>query len=111
VGVVVIAGVVGWLRPAAPAGAAAVSGSDAEPVPGVAQVQLVLLQRCALCHGPTLQMKNVRLDSLEGLRQHAQGVYQQVVVTRVMPMNNATQITDDERALIGRWFTGGAKMQ
>jgi len=25
-----------------------------------------------------------------------------------MPMNNATQITDAERALIGRWFTAGA---
>jgi uncharacterized membrane protein len=26
------------------------------------------------------------------------------VVTRQMPMNNATGITDDERALIKRWF-------
>jgi uncharacterized membrane protein len=25
-----------------------------------------------------------------------------------MPLNNATQITDAERALIGRWFNGGA---
>jgi len=27
----------------------------------------------------------------------------------VMPMNNATQITDQERSLIKRWFEGGAK--
>jgi uncharacterized membrane protein len=35
-------------------------------------------------------------------------VYQQAVVTRIMPMNNATGITEVERALIGQWFRGGA---
>jgi uncharacterized membrane protein len=35
-------------------------------------------------------------------------VYQQVVVTRLMPMNNATGITEAERSLIGRWFLAGA---
>ncbi|MEY4732547.1 MAG: hypothetical protein RLZZ464_613, partial [Pseudomonadota bacterium] len=61
-------------------------------------------------HGEQVQMKNVRLDSPELIKQHAQNVYQQVVVTKQMPMNNATQITDDERALIGRWFQAGAKV-
>jgi uncharacterized membrane protein len=56
-------------------------------------------------------MKNVRLDSPEGLKQHALGVYQQVVVLRQMPMNNATAITEDERLLIKRWFEGGATVQ
>jgi uncharacterized membrane protein len=54
-------------------------------------------------------MKNIRLDSADTLRQHAQNVYQQVVVTRQMPMNNATGITEAERATIGRWFQAGAK--
>jgi uncharacterized membrane protein len=36
------------------------------------------------------------------------GVYQQVVVLKAMPLNNATQITDAERALIKRWFEAGA---
>jgi uncharacterized membrane protein len=56
-------------------------------------------------------MKNVRLDSPEGVAQHAQAMYQQVVVTKIMPMNNATQITDAERALIKQWFEGGAKIK
>jgi uncharacterized membrane protein len=30
------------------------------------------------------------------------------VVQKLMPMNNSTQITDAERALIGRWFEAGA---
>jgi len=62
-----------------------------------------------MCHGATVQMKNVRLDSPELLAQHAQNVYQQVVVTKIMPMNNATGITDEERTLISRWFQAGAK--
>jgi uncharacterized membrane protein len=107
VGVLVIAGVIAWLQPA-PRPAAA-SAPAAAPVPTLAQVQQVMEQRCLMCHGEQVQMKNVRLDSPDSLRQHAQGIYQQVVVTRLMPMNNATQITDAERELIGRWFLAGAK--
>jgi uncharacterized membrane protein len=34
-----------------------------------------------------------------------------VVLQRLMPLNNATGITEDERALIGRWFAAGASAQ
>ena len=114
VGVALIVLVIVWMRPAPRPAAAAPSADSAAvaaAVPGVAEVQQVLQQRCVLCHSAANQMKNVRLDSVDGLRQHAQGVYQQVVVTRLMPMNNATQITDAERDLIARWFIAGAKMQ
>ena len=56
-------------------------------------------------------MKNVRLDSTEGVASHAQAIYQQVVVSKIMPMNNATNITDAERDVIKRWFEGGAKTE
>ena len=102
VGVAVILGVIAWLRPDASAAAAA------PKVAGYSDVQKVLEQRCYLCHGAQLQMKNVRLDSPESLKLHAQAVYQQAVVAKAMPMNNATGITDAERALIGAWFLGGA---
>ncbi|MEY2683431.1 MAG: hypothetical protein RJA09_575, partial [Pseudomonadota bacterium] len=36
---------------------------------------------------------------------------QQVVVARTMPMNNATGITEAERALIAQWFKAGAPVQ
>jgi uncharacterized membrane protein len=64
-----------------------------------------------MCHGPQVQMKNVRLDSPAALQQHAQAVYQQAVVTKIMPMNNATGITDAERAMIKQWFESGASTQ
>jgi len=80
-------------------------------VPTVAEVLAVVEQRCAMCHGAQVQMKNVRLDSPALLKQHGQAVYQQAVLTRVMPMNNSTGITEVERAVIGRWFSAGAKIE
>jgi uncharacterized membrane protein len=106
VGAVVIAATLVWLAPQA---------SEAAKAPALAAnyaaVRTVLEQRCYQCHGAQLQMKNVRLDSPEALKQHAQAVYQQAVVARTMPLNNATQITDGERALIGQWFQAGATTQ
>ena len=87
--------------------AAATAAATAGPVT-FAQVQPVLAQRCFTCHGESVQMKNIRLDQPDQVKLHALAMYQQVVVTRQMPMNNATGITDDERALIGRWFEAGA---
>ena len=46
----------------------------------------------------------------EALKLQTQNVYQQAVVTRQMPLNNATQITEEERQLIGRWYQEGAKI-
>ena len=113
VGVAVIIGAIVWMRPPPQAAAAAVSATSsvASVGPAIKEVQKVLEQRCTMCHGPAVQMKNVRLDSLEGLKQHAQAVYQQAVVTKVMPMNNTTGITDAERALVGQWFLAGAKTE
>ena len=73
-----------------------------------AQIQPVLAQRCAQCHGEQVQMKNVRLDSADNVKLHAQNIYQQVVVSQVMPMNNSTAITAEERLLIKQWFEAGA---
>jgi uncharacterized membrane protein len=77
---------------------------------GYTQLQTVLVPRCIQCHGAVVQMKNVRLDSPEAVKQHAQAVYLQAVITKQMPMNNATGITDAERALIKQWFESGAKV-
>ena len=113
-GVALIAAVIVALAPRTPEVAIkSVAGQSApeRPAAGIAyeKVARVLEQRCAQCHGAQVQMKNVRLDSPALVKTHAQGIYQQVVVTKQMPMNNATQITDAERALIGEWYQAGAK--
>ena len=90
--------------------AAPVVGATVQKV-AFGDVQKVLEQRCYMCHGAAVQMKNVRLDTPDQVALHAQAVYQQAVVTKIMPMNNATGITDAERALIGKWFLAGGKTQ
>ncbi|MCW5649426.1 MAG: urate hydroxylase PuuD [Ramlibacter sp.] len=122
VGVAVIVGVIVWLQPAPVAPRVAIPNATNSVAHGdhpagdtgpssYESVRKVLAQRCYMCHGEQVQMKNVRLDSPEALKLHAQAVYQQAVVTKVMPMNNATGITDEERALIGQWFQDGAKVE
>jgi uncharacterized membrane protein len=75
-----------------------------------AQVKWVIEQRCLSCHGEQVQMKNVRLDTSQSIKLHAQNVYQQVSVTQQMPMNNATGITPEERQIVASWYLAGAKI-
>jgi uncharacterized membrane protein len=108
-GVAVLLGVAIWLAPKP----APVSAGAAAPVAETAaslrpQVEAVIAQRCALCHNANLANKGVALHTPELVTQHAQAIYQQVVVLKAMPMNNATQITDDDRLLVKRWFEAGA---
>ena len=135
VGVVVVVGVIAWLKPAPPSPAqakAATGSATANPAatPGASATSIsavnlavaagpadyvavvkVLEQRCTMCHGAQVQMKNLRFDTPDQLKLHAQNIYQQAVVTKVMPMNNSTGVTDDERLVIKQWFEAGAKTQ
>jgi uncharacterized membrane protein len=105
VGVVVLLALIVWLRPA-PVAAVAVPDTV-----GYAQLKPVIEQRCVMCHGEALQSKGVRLDQPAAVKQHAQMIHQQVVVMKAMPLNNATGLTDAERALFAKWFTDGAKVE
>jgi len=104
-GTALIVGLVVWLAPAPQPKVAA-----AAPVT-YAEVRQVLDARCVLCHNAQVQSKNVALHTPELVAKNAQMVNQQAVVLKTMPMNNATQITDAERALIGRWFNEGAPVK
>lgn len=105
VGVAVIGIVALWMAPDTSAAAKAPAAQAS-----YANVSKVLEQRCYQCHGAQLQMKNVRLDSPEALKTHAQAVYQQAVLAKTMPINNATGMTEAERALLAQWFQAGAKV-
>ena len=99
-GVFVILAVLVGLKP--PAGASAGLAAPAKVT--LDQVQGIVVDRCVSCHGAQVQMKNIRLDSSATIESHAQAIYQQVVVTRAMPMNNSTGITEQERQAIKQWF-------
>jgi uncharacterized membrane protein len=103
-GTVLLLGLAVWLAPKT-------STATTKQTVTFAQVKAVIDQRCVMCHNEQVQQKNVQLHTPQLLAQHAQNVYQQSVVLKLMPMNNATQITDDERAIIKRWFETGAPVQ
>ena len=120
VGCAAIVGAVVWLQPAPPAAASASLGATNSGVASARinsatdqndyqKVAKIIENRCYQCHGAQVQMKNVRLDSPALVTQHAQSVYQQVVTLKIMPMNNSTGITDEERGQIKQWFEAGAK--
>ena len=107
-GCVLLAGLGVWLAPPPVATASAVSiGTAAAPT--FAQVQGIVRQRCSLCHNAQLANKGVRLDAPDQILAHAPQLYQQAVVLKAMPLNNATRITDAERAVLKQWYEAGAK--
>jgi uncharacterized membrane protein len=101
-GCVMLLGLVAMLLPASTA-------ATASAVPRFEQVRAVIEQRCVACHNAQLANKNVTFHTPRLIAQQAAPIYQQVVVQKRMPLNNATQMSDDERALIARWFEAGAK--
>ncbi len=100
----ILLAVAAWIAPAPPSTASA-------DVPKFAEVRAIVEQRCMMCHNTQVISKNIQLHTPELIAKNAQAMYQQAVVSRIMPLNNATQITDAERAKIGAWFTNGAKVE
>jgi len=109
-GAVVLLGVVGWWTMPRLAPLPKVEG-----VVGFDQIRAIVGQRCVTCHSPTPTFAGlvqppagVVLHTPDALAQNAQRIYQQVVVTRIMPLGNVTQMTDYERAQIAAWIRAGA---
>jgi uncharacterized membrane protein len=105
--VVIIGGVIAWLAPV-PTRVDAANRAD------YASVRTVLERRCVSCHAahPTQEgfpqpPKGVMLDTADQVAQHAAKIAE-TVANRYMPIANLTQMTDDERALVARWYAAGA---
>lgn len=106
VGVVVLLGVVVWLKPAAPAVSAA-----APAAAGYEQLHAVIQKHCVVCHSAnTVAQKNVKFDTPQDVKSHAQQIYQQVVQLRKMPFGNPGALSDEERETFKRWYENGASI-
>lgn len=97
----------------APQPTAVKKNGDAAKKVQTSEVYRIVEQRCSGCHarlpsfeGFTSAPLGIELDSPQKLEQHAERVYQTVVVTRVMPLANLAQMTDSERGLVAIWFEG-----
>ena len=81
------------------------------------QVRTIVGQRCATCHssaptfpGVAQPPAGVILQTPQQIAQNAQRIYQQVVATRIMPLGNVTEMTDEERSMIAVWIAAGARL-
>jgi len=93
----------------------ALSAAEAEAVQ-FSKVQGIINQRCVSCHaaaptqpGFATAPAGIKLDTPELIRQNAVKVNMQTVQLKAMPIGNMTQMTDEERAIVGAWFQAGAK--
>jgi len=71
----------------------------------------IMRKHCAMCHAakPTHQSfrespKNIILETAADLKKYAAVILAQTVQTKAMPLGNETEMTDDERAILGRWL-------
>jgi uncharacterized membrane protein len=80
-------------------------------------IHSIIIRRCTVCHAekpsfPGFQQPpgGVMLDTPERIQAAAQRIHQQTVATHAMPIGNLTKMTDEERALLGKWLADGARI-
>ena len=100
---ILLAGVAALIAPQA----GAASGESV----AFADVRTVVQHRCTTCHSaqPThpafpAAPGGVEFDTDQQIVAEALRIHQQTVTTRVMPIGNLTNITDEERDIIDRWY-------
>jgi uncharacterized membrane protein len=76
-----------------------------------AQVHSIVTQRCATCHMLPGAPLGVALETPEQIADRADAIEEVAVRSRVMPPGNVTQMTDEERELLGRWIAQGARVE
>nr|WP_262498974.1 urate hydroxylase PuuD [Pseudomonas sp. WS 5011] len=105
--------------------AAEPASTPAEPTataPAVAAVEFakvssVIQERCSVCHSATPSSPmfsappaGFMLDTPEQIKAQAAKIHAQSVASQIMPLGNITQMTQEERDLIGSWIDQGAQL-
>ena len=106
--VIILAAVAAMIAPAS-------STASAHSPTRFDDVRRVVHERCTTCHSATpthpafpAAPGGVVLDSDAQIIAEALRIHQQTVVTRVMPIGNLTNISEEERSLIDAWYQSGA---
>ncbi|MFQ5973909.1 MAG: urate hydroxylase PuuD, partial [Alphaproteobacteria bacterium] len=103
-------------RPAAPTAGDA-TGAVAEPVSFVA-ARDIIIRRCVTCHSanPTdpnfnVPPADIAFDTPDQIKALAARIHARSVASRTMPLGNNTDMTEEERGLLGRWIGAGAEIE
>jgi uncharacterized membrane protein len=83
-----------------------------------ATVQPIIAERCTVCHAskPTFAgfqqpPGGLTFDTPEQIKAAAPRIHQQTIATQAMPIANLTKMTEEERALLGKWLAEGAPLK
>jgi uncharacterized membrane protein len=92
-----------------------VGASDSSAPVSFTEARHVIDRRCASCHAAEpsdvsfgVAPGGVMFDTPEQILAHVARIRERAVMTRTMPPGNKTNITDAERAMLGRWIAQGA---
>ncbi|SER03728.1 Uncharacterized membrane protein [Faunimonas pinastri] len=116
---IIVLAVVSYYRPDRTNVAGKDQSGAAAAAQGVAfaDVQHVVQTRCVVCHSATPSSqdfteapKGLMFDTPQEMKLHAQEMKQQAVLSDNMPLGNMTNMTPDERKLLGAWIDQGAKI-
>lgn len=76
------------------------------------QVRPIFQNRCVSCHSPQpvddvfkVTPKGISLVSEENVRAVLPLIFQQVAITRIMPLANKTMMTEEERSIVADWVS------
>lgn len=86
---------------------ATINSLVASAPPSFATVRAIINQRCVTCHSGGGAQAGLHLDDDNVVHTEA-ALIESVVVQRIMPFGNQTNMTDDERNTIKSWFLAGA---
>jgi uncharacterized membrane protein len=81
------------------------------------KIHQVIQQRCAVCHSakPTSSLfssapAGIMFDTPQQIQLLAPRIQAQAVTAQIMPLGNITQMTQQERDMLGAWIDAGAKI-
>ncbi|WP_037493713.1 urate hydroxylase PuuD [Sneathiella glossodoripedis] len=88
------------------------------PVVPFATVHAIIEERCVSCHAQKpsntdfeVAPKAVKLETVDQIKREINRIRQQVVESDAMPLGNVTEMTPEERLLLGRWIAQGGKTE
>ena len=100
-----------------PGGTMTAEDEDADPVT-FAEAYDIVARHCVSCHAAKPSDENldkppkdVAFDTAEQIRDQAPKIRAVAVLTRTMPVGNETEMTDEERRILGRWIAEGAEIE
>jgi uncharacterized membrane protein len=104
-----------WVLIAFPQGFTVEKGTITRPVT-FAQAQAIVVERCVSCHSAkpsnpafATPPQGITLETPEQIKRLAARIRYRVATVKNMPLANLTNMTDEERAVVGAWVDQGAK--